>query len=144
MTISIYLSDWVTVICGFALSLARYVLVSRTRILDGWVRNSRRQSLDCIGGKKERVRRSETSDSCERNYSNYISDSIYMSGIINSSIKLFTFGMHYLLGQHGKLFRELPDSLEAHHDERHVRHDEPVVGRRADLVHQLRQERVSA
>ena len=52
--------------------------------------------------------------------------------------------MHYLLGQHGKLFRELPDSLEAHHDERHVRHDEPVVGRRAHLVHQLRQERVGA
>ena len=69
------------------------------------------------------------------------------SGIINSlkhQARYYTVGMHYLLGQHGKLFRELPDSLEAHHDERHVRHDEPVVGRRAHLVHQLRQERVGA
>ena len=43
-------------ICGFALSLARYVLVSRTRILDGWVRNSRRQSLDCsVAAAKKKV-----------------------------------------------------------------------------------------
>ena len=50
----------------------------------------------------------------------------------------------YLLGKHGKLFRELADPLEADHDERHVRHDQPVVGCRPHLVHQLRQERVSA
>ena len=50
----------------------------------------------------------------------------------------------YLLGKHGKLFGELADPLEADHDERHVRHDQPVVGRRPHLVHQLRQERVGA
>ena len=51
---------------------------------------------------------------------------------------------HYLLGQHGKLLGELADALETDHDERHVRHDEPVVGRRRDLVHQLRQQSVGA
>ena len=48
-----------------------------------------------------------------------------------------------LLGQHGELFGELSDALEADHDERHVRHDEAAVARRrTDLVHQLRQESV--
>ena len=52
--------------------------------------------------------------------------------------------MQYLLGQHGKLFCELSDALEADHDERHVRHNQPGVRRRTDLVDQLRQQRVGA
>ena len=44
-----YLSDCVTVICGLSLALAAQLRFRRTRILDGCVRNSRRQSLDWRG-----------------------------------------------------------------------------------------------
>ena len=61
-------------ICGFALSLARYVLVSRTRILDGCVRNSRRQSLDYV---EEKMNTVEKLEMCEHRLRSPYRDGIY-------------------------------------------------------------------